>query len=101
MRHNRKGGERLIWWLMENRREYFERAKQLLGKPHALVFLSETQEQLWRQWAKEDGVMLSPIVKVVNLSVSDALAAIAGLNDEAESDSVVGEFVLTVSLGYL
>lgn len=88
LRHNRKGGERLIWWLMENRREYFERAKLLLGKPHALVFLSQTQEQLWRQWAKEDGIVLSSTVKVVSLSVSDALAATTGLNDEAGSDSI-------------
>ncbi|KAG0569080.1 hypothetical protein KC19_6G064100 [Ceratodon purpureus] len=87
LRHNRKGGERLIWWLMENRREYFERAKLLLGKPHALVFLSETQEQLWRQWAKEEEIVLSSTVKVVSLSVSDALAATAGLNDEAGSGS--------------
>ena len=92
MRYDRQGGERLIWWLMENRREYFERAKLLLGKPHGLVFLSETQEQLWRQWAKEDGIMLSSTTKVVGLSISDELAAIAGLNDEAGSDSVVGKF---------
>lgn len=92
LRHNRKGGERLIWWLMENRREYFERAKLLLGKPHALVFLSQTQEQLWRQWAKEDGIVLSSTVKVVSLSVSDALAATTGLNDEAGSDSIAGKF---------
>ncbi|CAM6007520.1 unnamed protein product [Sphagnum balticum] len=58
---NKKGSERLIWWVMENRREYFDRAKLLLGKVRALVFLSETQEQLWRNWASQEALSLPSI----------------------------------------
>ncbi|CAM6043057.1 unnamed protein product [Sphagnum compactum] len=58
---NKKGSERLIWWVMENRREYFDRAKLLLGKARALVFLSETQEQLWRNWASQEALSLPSI----------------------------------------
>jgi hypothetical protein len=76
---NKKGSGRLIWWVMENRREYFDRAKLLLGKARALVFLSETQEQLWRNWASQEALSLPSIVAVVGLSVSDDLAAVAGL----------------------
>ncbi len=76
---NKKGSERLIWWVMENRREYFDRAKLLLGKARALVFLSETQEQLWRNWASQEALSLPSIVAIVGLSVSDDLAAVAGL----------------------
>jgi hypothetical protein len=64
---------------MENRREYFDRAKLLLGKARALVFLSETQEQLWRNWASQEALSLPSIVAIVGLSVSDDLAAVAGL----------------------
>lgn len=81
LRHNKKGGDRLIWWMMENRREYFERSRSLLAKAHALVFLSEAQEELWRLWAREEAVRLPSLIKIVSLSVSDDLAASAGLND--------------------
>lgn len=93
LHHNRMGGDRLIWWMMENRREYFERSKRLLGKAHALVFLSETQKQLWQQWATENALVLPSLVKVVSLSVSDELAASAGLDDEAGTvNSFLGKF---------
>lgn len=91
MQYNKKGGERLIWWLMENRREYYDRSRPLLAKAHALVFLSVTQKQLWQQWASEDRLTLPSLVEVINLSVNDGLASIAGLDEETESAGSSGK----------
>lgn len=91
MQYNKKGGERLIWWLMENRREYYDRSRPLLAKAHALVFLSETQKQLWQQWASEDRLTLPSLVEVINLSVNDGLASIPCLDEETESAGSSGK----------
>lgn len=76
---------------MENRREYFDRSKLLLGKARSLVFLSSSQEQLWRQWASEEAVTLPSMIETVGLSVNDDLAATAGLDSERESDVSTGK----------
>ncbi|KAL3701399.1 hypothetical protein R1sor_019421 [Riccia sorocarpa] len=84
---NPRGGDRLIWWIMENRRDYFERAKLLLGKPRSLLFLSDTQAMTWREWSAKDGLSLSPDVDVVPLSVDGNLASIANLAGEPDSSN--------------
>lgn len=83
--YNRRGAERLVWWIMENRREYFDRSKYMLHKVKALLFLSELQSQQWSTWSAEEGIKLPSTVEVVPLSVNDELAFVAGLQTALNS----------------
>lgn len=83
--YNRRGAERLVWWIMENRREYFDRSKYMLHKVKALLFLSEVQSQQWSTWSAEEGIKLPSILEVVPLSVNDELAFVAGLQTALNS----------------
>lgn len=83
--YNRRGAERLVWWIMENRREYFDRSKYMLHKVKALLFLSEVQSQQWSTWSAEEGIKLPSTLEVVPLSVNDELAFVAGLQTALNS----------------
>eukprot|EP01018_Ginkgo_biloba_P021110 Gb_25765 [translate_table: standard] len=83
--HNRRGASRLVWWIMENRREYFDRSKHMLQKVKALLFLSELQSQQWLAWCEEEGIALPSTLDVVPLSVNDELAFVAGLQTALNS----------------
>lgn len=83
--HHKRGSDRLIWWVMENRREYFDRSKHILHKVKALLFLSEIQSQKWMTWCAEEGIKLPSILEVVPLSVNDELAFVAGLQTALNS----------------
>ncbi|CAI5489842.1 unnamed protein product [Closterium sp. Naga37s-1] len=72
-------GQRLVWWLMENRREYFDQAKPLLPRVSTLIFISHSQAATWRAWAAAEGLQLPGKQHVIPLSINAELAVIAGL----------------------
>jgi len=69
----------VVWWIMENRREYFDRSKDVLNKVKMLVFLSESQSKKWQKWCEEERITLRFQPAYVPLSVNDELAFTAGL----------------------
>ncbi|CAI5524394.1 unnamed protein product [Closterium sp. Naga37s-1] len=72
-------GQRLVWWLMENRREYFDQAKPLLPRVSTLIFISHSQAATWRAWAAAEGLQLPGKQHVIPLSINAELAVMAGL----------------------
>ncbi|XP_031255644.1 uncharacterized protein LOC116113632 [Pistacia vera] len=74
------GGGQIVWWIMENRREYFDRAKLILHMVKMLIFLSESQTKQWLTWCEEEKIKLRSQPAVVPLSVNDELAFVAGFN---------------------
>ncbi|XP_021731949.1 uncharacterized protein LOC110698743 [Chenopodium quinoa] len=73
------GSNQIAWWIMENRREYFDRSKVLLNRVKMLVFLSELQSKQWLDWCKEDNITLTTQTTLIPLSVNDELAFVAGI----------------------
>lgn len=73
------GGSQVVWWIMENRREYFDRSKIILNRVKMLVFLSESQMKQWQTWCEEENIRLRSPPAVVQLSVNDELAFVAGI----------------------
>ncbi|XP_043724461.1 uncharacterized protein LOC122671361 [Telopea speciosissima] len=69
----------VVWWIMENRREYFDRSKLMLNQVKMLMFLSESQSKQWLAWCEEEGVKLKSQPALVPLSVNDELAFVAGI----------------------
>lgn len=64
---------------MENRREYFDRAKLAFNRVKKLIFLSESQSKRWLAWCEEEHIKLKTQPALVPLSVSDELAFVAGI----------------------
>jgi len=64
---------------MENRREYFDRAKEVLHRVKILIFLSEAQSKQWQKWCEEESIKLRLQPALVPLSVNDELAFVAGI----------------------
>ncbi|KAG2328263.1 hypothetical protein Bca52824_010991 [Brassica carinata] len=79
MNHHPAGGSQIAWWIMENRREYFDRAKPVLDRVKMLVFLSESQSKQWLTWCEEEHIRLRSQPVIVPLSVNDELAFVAGI----------------------
>ncbi|CAH2036490.1 unnamed protein product [Thlaspi arvense] len=79
MNHHPAGGSQIAWWIMENRREYFDRAKPVLDRVKMLVFLSESQSKQWLTWCEEEHIKLRSQPVTVPLSVNDELAFVAGI----------------------
>lgn len=79
MNHFPAGGSQIAWWIMENRREYFDRAKPVLDRVKMLVFLSESQSKQWLTWCEEEHIKLRSQPVIVPLSVNDELAFVAGI----------------------
>ncbi|TKY64514.1 N-acetyl-alpha-D-glucosaminyl L-malate synthase [Spatholobus suberectus] len=77
--HFPAGASQVAWWIMENRREYFDRAKDVLHRVKILVFLSESQSKQWQKWCEEGGIKLRSQPALVPLSVNDELAFVAGM----------------------
>ncbi|KNA14193.1 hypothetical protein SOVF_109830 [Spinacia oleracea] len=73
------GSNQIAWWIMENRREYFDRSKFMLNRVKMLVFLSELQSKQWLDWSKEDNITLTTQTALIPLSVNDELAFVAGI----------------------
>lgn len=73
------GASQVAWWIMENRREYFDRSKDVLDRIKMLVFLSESQSKQWQKWCEEESIKLRSRPELVPLSVNDELAFVAGI----------------------
>ncbi|KAI7752041.1 hypothetical protein M8C21_009222 [Ambrosia artemisiifolia] len=78
--HSMAGTRQLVWWIMENRREYFDRAKLVLNRVKTLAFLSESQSKQWLDWCAEENIKFKHAPSVVPLSVNDELAFVAGIS---------------------
>ncbi|KAK6912104.1 Glycosyl transferase, family 1 [Dillenia turbinata] len=79
MEHFRPGSSQIAWWIMENRREYFNRSKPVLGDVKKLIFISESQSKQWLAWCEEEKIKLKTEPGLVRLSVNDELAFVAGI----------------------
>ncbi|KAK6914924.1 Glycosyl transferase, family 1 [Dillenia turbinata] len=79
MEHFRPGSGQIAWWIMENRREYFNRSKSVLGDVKKLIFISESQSKQWLSWCEEEKIKLKTEPGLVPLSVNDELAFVAGI----------------------
>lgn len=77
--HFPSGWNQLVWWIMENRREYFNRSKSMLNRVKMLTFLSDSQSKQWMAWCEEDHIQLKSQPMVVPLSINDELAFVAGI----------------------
>lgn len=77
--HFTAGASQIAWWIMENRREYFDRSKLVLNRVKMLVFLSELQSKQWLAWCEEENIKLNSQPTLVPLSVNDELAFVAGI----------------------
>lgn len=78
--HSVAGTRHTVWWIMENRREYFDRSKLVLNRVKMLVFLSESQSKQWLAWCKEENIQFKSAPSLVPLSVNDELAFVAGIS---------------------
>lgn len=79
MAHFPAGSSHIAWWIMENRREYFDRSKLVLNRVKMLIFLSESQSIQWLAWCAEENIKLNSQISGVPLSVNDELAFVAGI----------------------
>ncbi|KAK4760746.1 hypothetical protein SAY87_005639 [Trapa incisa] len=79
MEHFPAGGSQVVWWIMENRKEYFDRAKPVLNRVKMVLFLSEVQSNQWLTWCKEESIRLRYAPTVIPLSVNDELSFVAGI----------------------
>ncbi|XP_072964166.1 uncharacterized protein [Typha angustifolia] len=77
--HFPAGSGKIVWWIMENRREYFDRSRHLLNRVKILTFLSDSQSKEWLSWCEEEKIQLSSQPMLVPLSVNDELAFVAGI----------------------
>lgn len=89
--HFPAGGSQVGWWIMENRREYFDRAKVVLNRVKMLIFLSESQSRQWLNWCEEENIKLRSQPAVVPLSVNDELAFVAGIFSSLNTPSFTTE----------
>ncbi|CAN0878278.1 Protein MLN51 homolog [Linum grandiflorum] len=88
------GGSQIVWWIMENRREYFDRSKIVLDRVKMVVFLSESQSRQWLTWCEGESIKLRSPPAVVELSVNDELAFVAGIPCSLNSPSSSPEEML-------
>ncbi|EFH61375.1 glycosyl transferase family 1 protein [Arabidopsis lyrata subsp. lyrata] len=93
MDHHPAGGSQIAWWVMENRREYFDRAKPVLDRVKLLIFLSEVQSKQWLTWCEEDHIKLRSQPVIVPLSVNDELAFVAGIYSSLNTPTLTQEMM--------
>lgn len=89
--HFPAGASQVAWWIMENRREYFDRSKGVLHRVKMLVFLSESQSKQWQKWCEEENIKLRSSPEIVPLSVNDELAFVAGIRSTLNTPSLTTE----------
>ncbi|CAN6456349.1 unnamed protein product [Victoria cruziana] len=92
--HYMSGGSQIIWWIMENRRPYFDHSKHMLSKVKMLMFVSENQSEKWLDWCKEENITLRSSPELVPLSIADELAYVAGLPSSLNTPSFTVEKML-------
>ncbi|KAG6486262.1 uncharacterized protein LOC122008709 [Zingiber officinale] len=88
------GSNQIVWWIMENRREYFGRSKDMLSQVKMIVFLSESQSKQWLSWCEEEKIHLKLQPMIVPLSVNDELAFIAGIPSSLNTPAFSAENML-------
>ncbi|KZV56086.1 hypothetical protein F511_06103 [Dorcoceras hygrometricum] len=88
------GSSQIMWWIMENRREYFNRTKLVLNRVKKLIFLSESQSKQWLTWCQEENIHLKTEPALVPLSVNDELAFAAGIPCSLNTPSFTPEKML-------
>lgn len=88
------GSSQILWWIMENRREYFDRSKHVLNRVKKLIFLSESQSKQWLDWCEEEKIHLKEEPALVPLSVNDELAFAAGISCSLNTPSFTTENML-------
>ncbi|XP_009146190.2 uncharacterized protein LOC103869865 [Brassica rapa] len=93
MDHFPAGGSQIAWWVMENRREYFDRAKPVLDRVKLLIFLSEVQNKQWLTWCEEERIKLRSQPVIVPLSVNDELAFVAGISSSLNTPTLTTEMM--------
>lgn len=79
---------------MENRREYFDRAKVVLNRVKMLVFISESQSKQWLNWCEEENIKLRSQPVIVSLSINDEIAFVAGINCTLNTPTFTSEKML-------
>ncbi|KAJ4818627.1 UDP-Glycosyltransferase superfamily protein [Rhynchospora pubera] len=84
--HHPTKADKIIWWIMENRREYFDRSMHLLGRVKMLAFLSDSQSKRWISWCEEEKIKLNSQPVSVPLSVNEELAFVAGIPTSLNTD---------------
>ncbi|XP_054784376.1 uncharacterized protein LOC129291172 isoform X2 [Prosopis cineraria] len=92
--HFPAGASQVAWWIMENRREYFDRSKAVLHRVKLLVFLSELQSKQWQKWCEEENIKLRYQPALVPLSLNDELAFVAGIPSTLNTPSFSAEKML-------
>ncbi|XVF25033.1 hypothetical protein REPUB_Repub13aG0179000 [Reevesia pubescens] len=92
--HFPAGGSQIAWWIMENRREYFDRSKLVLHRVKMLIFLSELQSKQWLTWCQEENIKLRSQPAIVPLAVNDELAFVAGIPCSLNTPSASPEKML-------
>lgn len=92
--HYTAGSSQIIWWIMENRQEYFNRSKIVLGQVKMLMFISESQSKQWLAWCEEEKIKLKSQPALVPLSVNDELAFVAGISCSLNTPSFTPEKML-------
>ncbi|KAL3824338.1 hypothetical protein ACJIZ3_020367 [Penstemon smallii] len=88
------GSSQIIWWIMENRREYFNRSKLVLNRVKKLIFISESQSKQWLSWCEEENIQLKSEPNLVPLCVNDELAFVAGISCSLNTPSFTTETML-------
>ncbi|KAG6422288.1 hypothetical protein SASPL_118854 [Salvia splendens] len=88
------GSSQIMWWIMENRREYFDRSKHVLNRVKKLIFLSEQQSKQWLAWCEEEKIKLKEEPALVPLSVNDELAFAAGISCSLNTPSFTTQNML-------
>lgn len=88
------GSTQIMWWIMENRREYFDRSKHMLNRVKKLIFLSEMQSKQWLAWCEEENIRLKSDPALLPLSVNDELAFAAGIPCSLNTPSFTTEKML-------
>ncbi|KAB2623880.1 hypothetical protein D8674_037833 [Pyrus ussuriensis x Pyrus communis] len=94
MDHFPAGASQIAWWIMENRREYFDHAKVVLNRVKMLAFLSESQSKQWQAWCEEEKINLRSPPAIVPLSINDELAFVAGIACSLNTPSASTEKML-------
>ncbi|XP_076925862.1 uncharacterized protein LOC143588833 [Bidens hawaiensis] len=92
--HSVAGTRHLVWWIMENRREYFDRSKLVLNRVKTFVFLSESQSIQWMSWCEEENIKFKTAPSLVPLSVDDELAFVAGISCSLNTPAFTAEKML-------
>ncbi|KAK1434097.1 hypothetical protein QVD17_11015 [Tagetes erecta] len=92
--HSVAGTRQLVWWIMENRREYFDRSKLVLNRVKTLAFLSESQSKQWLDWCEEENIKFKSVPSVVPLSVNEELAFVAGISCSLNTPAFTTEKML-------